>query len=267
MTTDMPNTAKKSTPNFDNTIVVIPARMASTRLPGKPLADLCGLPMIVQVWQRAKQANIGRVLIAAAEDEIANAVRSAGGDAILTDVNLPSGSDRVAQALALRDPNRDYEFVVNLQGDLPTIEAKAIRASLGAFLTHDADITTLVAQITQEDEVTNPNVVKAIARFGYGASTGTASDFVRQVDENLAPPFWHHIGIYAYRRAALEKFVQLPVSLREKQRSLEQMRALDNGMTIAVSRVDAIPFGVDTPQDLERARIVLQEQQMTEKKK
>ncbi len=244
-------------PNPSNTIIIVPSRMASTRLPGKPLADICGLPMIVQVWHRAKEANIGKVLIAAAEDEIAAVVRAAGGDAILTDSNLPSGSDRVAQALAMRDVERQYEFIVNLQGDLPTIDPKAIRACLGAFLTYDADITTLVSPIEDQEEIDNPNVVKAITQFAEGASTGVATDFVRTVDSKMQPPFWHHIGIYGYRRSALERFVQLPVSQREKSRSLEQMRALDNEMKIAVSRVNTVPFGVDTPADLERARTAL----------
>jgi len=246
-----------SAPDSSNTIVIVPSRMASTRLPGKPLADICGMPMIMQVWHRAKQAKIGNVLVAAAEDEIANIVRLAGGDAILTDANLPSGSDRVAQALAMRDVERRYEYIVNLQGDLPTIDPKAIRACLGAFLTHDADIATLVSQIDNEEEIANPNVVKAVTSFTDGSSTGLATDFVRNVGSDMQAPYWHHIGIYAYRRAALEKFVQLPVSQREKDRSLEQMRALDNGMKIAVSRVDTVPFGVDTPADLERARTML----------
>ncbi len=244
-------------PDSSNTIIIVPSRMASTRLPGKPLADICGMPMIVQVWHRARQAKIGKVLVAAAEDEIANTVRLAGGDAILTDANLPSGSDRVAQALAMRDAERQYEYIVNLQGDLPTIDPIAIRACLGAFLTHDADITTLVSQIDNAEDVANPNVVKAITGFADGASTSLATDFVRNVNDGMQGPYWHHIGIYAYRRAALEKFVQLPVSQREKDRSLEQMRALDNGMKIAVSRVDTVPFGVDTPADLERARTML----------
>jgi len=244
-------------PNPSNTIVIVPARMASTRLPGKPLADICGMPMIVQVWNRAREANVGKVLVAAGEDEIANAVRNAGGDAILTDVHLPSGSDRVAQALAMRDVEQQYEFIVNLQGDLPTIDPKAIRAVLAAFFIHDVDITTLVCQIDDQAEITNPNVVKAQVDFAEGASTGMATDFVREVGPQMQPPFWHHIGIYAYRRPALEKFVSLPVSKRESERALEQMRALDNDMTIAVSRVETIPFGVDTQNDLERAREIL----------
>ena len=252
------NTPKSNnTPNSGNTIVIIPARMASTRLPGKPLADICGMPMIAQVWNRGMEAKIGKVLVAAGEDDIASAIRNAGGDAILTDTNLPSGSDRVAQALAMRDPDRQFEYIVNLQGDLPTIDPKAIRACLGAFLTYDADITTLVAKIDNEEELTNPNVVKAITQFAQGASTALATDFVREMPDQTPPPFWHHIGIYAYRRSALEKFVALPVSAREQSRSLEQMRALDNQMKIAVSKVDVVPFGVDTQEDLALARQVI----------
>ena len=231
--------------------------MASTRLPGKPLADICGMPMIVQVLHRAMEANVGKTLVAAAEDEIAAAVRKAGGDAILTDANLPSGSDRVAQALEMRDVDHQYEYIVNLQGDLPTIDPRAVRSCLAAFLTHDADITTLVNQIKDEEELANPNVVKAITTFANRASTGIATDFVRSVEPSVQPPFWHHIGIYAYRRSTLERFVKLPQSEREKARSLEQMRALDNGMKIAVSRVDTVPFGVDTRDDLEKARTML----------
>ena len=244
-------------PNPSNTIIIVPARMASTRLPGKPLTDICGLPMIVQVMNRALEAKVGKVLIAAAQDEIAEAVRQAGGDVILTDANLPSGSDRVAQALAMRDIEGKYEYIVNLQGDLPTIDPKSIRASLATFLTHDADIATLVCQITDQSEVSNPNIVKAITSFAKGASTSVATDFMREIPADLPPPYWHHIGVYAYRRASLKKFVELPVSEGERARSLEQMRALDNDMKIAVCRVDTVPFGVDTPHDLERARLIL----------
>lgn len=244
-------------PDTSNTIVIIPARMASNRLPGKPLADICGLTMIQQVMKRGLEADVGTVLVAAAEDEIANNVRLAGGDAILTDAKLPSGSDRVAQALAMRDVERRYEFVVNLQGDLPTIDPDAIRTCLGIFKNFDVDITTLVANITDVDEVNNSNIVKAIASFSVGATSGIATDFVRELQPGAAPPYWHHIGIYCYRRTALEKFVSLPISQNERHRSLEQMRALDNGMKIAVAQVDVVPFGVDTSEDLERARAAL----------
>ncbi len=232
--------------------------MASSRLPGKPLADIAGLPMIVQVWKRACEADIGEVLVAAAEAEICAAITEAGGRAVLTDPDLPSGSDRSAAALALEDPERKYEFIVNLQGDLPAIDPAAISASLSPFASYDADITTLATKIDDEEEITNPSVVKAITSFEGNQPTALATDFQRILDADIKPPFWHHIGIYAYRRAALEKFVSLPVSKREAERSLEQMRALDNGMLIAITAIDTIPFGVDTPQDLERARKILE---------
>ena len=244
-------------PQPANTIIVIPARMASSRLPGKPLADICGAPMIVQVWRRAVEARAGKVLVAAAEDEIAGAVRQAGGDAILTSPDLPSGSDRVAEALAMRDRDGRYEYVINLQGDLPAIDPLAIRAVLTPFMTWDADIATLVAEITDREEFADPNVVKAVTGFAAGQTTAMASDFVRTLAKDSPPPWWHHVGIYAYRRAALEKFVSLPQSENEKVRSLEQMRALDNGMTIAAARIDTTPVGIDTPADLAKVRAMM----------
>jgi 3-deoxy-manno-octulosonate cytidylyltransferase (CMP-KDO synthetase) len=240
-----------------NTIVIIPARMASTRLPGKPLADIHGAPMIVEVWKRAQSANIGHVLVAAAENAIAEAVRAAGGDAMMTEPRLPSGSDRIAAALALRDPQRRFEFVVNLQGDLPTIDPLAMRRCLAGLTNADVDIATIAAPITDEADVANPNIVKAIAPLDGDREVAYARDFVRKVEADMLAPYWHHIGVYAYRRTALEKFVTLPVSAREKERSLEQMRALDNGMKIAVVKVDTVPLGVDTPADLEIARRML----------
>lgn len=235
------------------TIVVIPARMASTRLPGKPLADICGEPMIVQVLNRAREAGFPKVLVAAAEAEIAAAVAAAGGEAVLTDPALPSGSDRVAAALALADPERRFRYVVNLQGDLPTMDPHGISACLMALLDTGADIATLAALITDEAEVTSPNVVKAIAPLAQGRPVVMAEDFRREVKPDTGP-YFHHIGIYAYQRLSLERFVSLTPSARETERKLEQMRALDNGMSIAVARVDTVPFGVDTPEDLERAR-------------
>jgi 3-deoxy-manno-octulosonate cytidylyltransferase (CMP-KDO synthetase) len=240
-----------------NTIVVIPARMASTRLPGKPLADINGLPMIVHVWQRAREAKVGQVLVAAAEVEIVNAVKAHGGDAIVTDPALPSGSDRIAEAHELRDPGRKWEHVVNLQGDLPTIDSLAIRRCLAGLLNEAVDISTIAARIDNEADLSNPNIVKAIAPLTDEREVAFARDFVRILGPEHRPPFWHHIGIYAYRRAALERFVSLPVSANESARKLEQMRALDNGMKIAVVRVDSIPLGVDTPAELEQARQIL----------
>lgn len=240
-----------------NTIVVIPARMASTRLPGKPLADINGLPMIVHCWKRAVEAGIGQVLVAAAESEIAAVVRAHGGDAIVTNPALPSGSDRIAEALSLRDPQRRFQFVVNLQGDLPTIDSLAIRRCLAGLVNETADISTIAALIETADDAANPNIVKAIAPLSDQREVAFARDFVRQLGPEHQPPHWHHIGLYAYRRQVLERFVALPVSPREAARKLEQMRAMDNGMRIAVVRVDSVPLGVDTPQDLEAARRLL----------
>lgn len=240
-----------------NTIVVIPARMASTRLPGKPLADIHGLPMIVHCWKRAMEANIGQVLVAAAEVEIADAIKAQGGDAIVTNPALPSGSDRIAEALSLRDPNRRFSFVVNLQGDLPTIDTLSIRRCLAGLVNDTADISTIAARIEAEEDVANPNIVKAIAPLGEEREVAFARDFVRKTGPEHEAPFWHHIGVYAYRRPILERFVSLPVSAREAERKLEQMRALDHGMRIVVVRVDTVPLGVDTPHELETARRML----------
>ncbi|MGI9463377.1 MAG: 3-deoxy-manno-octulosonate cytidylyltransferase [Aestuariivirgaceae bacterium] len=240
-------------PDPANTIVLIPARMASARLPGKPLADICGTPMIVHVWRRAVEAAVGPVLVAAAESEIVTAVTQAGGDAVLTDPDLASGSDRIAAALAQRDPGGRYRFVINLQGDLPLIDPGAVRRCLAALASPDIQISTLAARITDDAEIANPDIVKALADL-EGQDLARADDFVRHLPDQAVAPFWHHIGIYGYRRDALDDFVKLPVSRHEKERRLEQMRAMDNGMTIAVARVDSIPFGVDTPADLDRAR-------------
>lgn len=242
---------------LQNTIVVIPARMASTRLPGKPMADIHGIPLIVHVWRRAVEANVGQVLVAAAENEIAETIRAHGGDAIVTTPALPSGSDRVAEALKLRDPEGQYRFVVNLQGDLPVIDSLAIQRCLAGLGNEAADISTIAAPIADETELANPNIVKVIAALSDGREVAFARDFVRLLEPQHPPPYWHHIGVFAYKRAALERFVALPVSPREEDRRLEQMRALDNGLRIAVVRVDTVPLGVDTPAQLEAARQIL----------
>ncbi len=240
----------------DDAIILVPARMGSSRLPGKPLADIAGAPMIVHVLRRAREADAGPVLVAAAEEAIAEAVQAAGGEVVLTDPDLPSGSDRIAAALAVHDPQRRYGIVVNLQGDLPTIEPADIRRCVEALRDTGADIATLAAEIRDPEEAANPNVVKAIAPLDR-EPVALAQDFVRKLPENAEGPFFHHVGIYAYRRPALERFVSLPPSKRERERKLEQMRALDNGMTIAVARVEHAPFGVDAPEDLERVRAIL----------
>ncbi len=234
--------------------------MASTRLPGKPLIDIAGEPMIVQVCRRALEAGAGRVVVAAAEPEIAAAVEAYGLEAVVTDPDLPSGSDRIAAALKQIDPQGRYGVVLNLQGDLPTIEPAVVRTCLDALSLPGADIATVAALITDPAEAANPNVVKAIAPLVDSRGPVKAVDFVRRLPEGSTPPYWHHIGIYAYRRQALERFVSLPPSAQEIERRLEQMRALDAGMTIAIERVDTVPLGVDTPADLERARILIASQ-------
>jgi 3-deoxy-manno-octulosonate cytidylyltransferase (CMP-KDO synthetase) len=240
-----------------NPIIVIPARLKATRLPNKPLADIHGLPMIVHVWKRAMEAGIGPVVVAAAETEIAEAVRAAGGQAVLTDPDLPSGSDRVWAALNAVDPQGAHDVVVNLQGDLPAIDPQVIAAVLKPLAEPQVDIATLVAAIRSEEERQNPNVVKAALAFAPGQDVGRALYFSRVPVPWGEGPHWHHIGIYAYRRAALTRFVDLPVGLLEAREKLEQLRALENGMRIDAALVDTVPDGVDTPADLERARALL----------
>jgi 3-deoxy-manno-octulosonate cytidylyltransferase (CMP-KDO synthetase) len=240
-----------------NPIVVIPARMASTRLPGKPLADIAGAPMIVHVWRRAKAANVGPVVVAAAEAEIAGAIRRAGGEAVMTAPDLPSGSDRVHAAVEVQDPDGAFDAVINLQGDLPTLDPEAIRLVARTLDESGADIATLAAEIRDTADRTNPSVVKPVVAWDAGGRTGRALYFTRASAPAGDGPLFHHVGIYAFRRAALAKFVSLPPSALEKREKLEQLRALEAGMTIAVARVDEVPLSVDTPPDLERARKLL----------
>ena len=240
-----------------NPLVIVPARMSSTRLPGKPLADINGTPMIVQVWQRAMEADIGPVVVACAEQVIFQAVSDAGGRAVLTDPDHPSGSDRAYEALCTIDPDVCYDAIVNVQGDLPTIEPEAVRAALQPLADAQVDIATLVSKITEEEEKDNPNVVKAAVSFVDGATIGRALYFSRQRIPSGDGPLYHHIGLYAFRRAALEHFIALKPAPLERRESLEQLRALEAGMRIDVALVDTVPLGVDTPADLERARQML----------
>jgi len=240
-----------------NPIVIIPARMASTRLPGKPLADIGGLAMIVHVLRRAEEAAIGPVVVACAEVEIKAAIEAAGGRAVLTDPNHPSGSDRIFEALQSVDPNGTHDAIVNLQGDLPVLDPLVVQACVRPLDDPGVDIATLVAEIEDDAERTNPNVVKAVVGFKDGHDMGRALYFSRQTVPYGDGPLYHHIGIYAYRRAALERFVSLTPGVLEQREKLEQLRALENGMRIDAVRVDTVPFGVDTPEDLERARIIL----------
>lgn len=237
-----------------NPIILIPARMASTRLPDKPLAQIGGLAMIVQVLKRAQEADCGRVVVAAAEAEIAEAVTAAGGEAVLTDPDLPSGSDRIHAALEMIDSAGAHDVIVNLQGDLPTLEAKLVRDCLAAL--DGADMATLVAEISDARERDNPNVVKAVLSLESGKKA-RALYFTRATAPYGDGPLYHHIGIYAYQRAALADFVSLPPSVLEQRERLEQLRALEAGMRIGVACVDTVPVGVDTPQDLELANRIL----------
>ena len=237
-----------------NPIIVIPSRMASTRLPGKPLAPIKQRPMILHVLDRAREADIGPVAVACADREIAEAVRAEGGTAVMTDPSLPSGSDRVHAALAILDPQGRHDIVVNLQGDLPTIPAGQLRAVVAPLSDPSTDIATLVAPIVSEEEANLPSVVKAACAFDRGRAVSPALYFSRAAIPSGDGPRWHHIGIYAYRRAALARFVALPESPLERRESLEQLRALEAGMRIACARVEHAPFGVDTPADLDRAR-------------
>ena len=250
-------------------IVMIPARLAATRLPGKPLADIHGVPLIVHVWRRAVAAELGPVVVACAEPEIAEAVTAAGGRAILTRPDHGSGSDRIFEALEALDPEERHDAVINLQGDLPDITPEVLRAVLAPLADPAVDIATLVAEITDPAERSDPNVPKVALVFSEPVP-GTpveAPPVARALYFSRAAvpwdggdperPLYHHIGLYAYRRAALARFVALPASGLERRERLEQLRALEAGMRIDAALVDTIPLGVDTPADLTRARELL----------
>lgn len=249
------HTANESTNFAMNPIVIIPARMASSRLPGKPLAEIAGKAMVTHVADRAHEANVGPVYVAAAEPEIADEVTRAGYHAVLTDPALPSGTDRVKAAIDIIDPDNTHDIIINLQGDMPTVDPTCVHNVLAPFADSSVDITTLANVIEDSDELADPNTVKAIAN--WHGNRGTATDFTRTVNASTGDVFYHHIGIYAYRRAALERFCSLPPSPREKSEKLEQLRAMEAGMRIDVMQVQAVPFGVDTPEDLEKARAIL----------
>ena len=240
----------------DDVLILIPARMASTRLPGKPLADIAGLPMIVQVLRRAEAARLGPVVVACDDETIATAVEKAGGRAIMTRADHASGSDRIFEALGVVDPNGRARIVVNVQGDLPTLAPADLAAALAPLDDPAVDIATLAAEIKTPQERTNPNVVKVI-----GAAVAPRRLRALYFTRATAPwgdgPLFHHIGLYAYRRSALETFVKLPPSPLEQREKLEQLRALEAGMRIDVTIVDSVPLGVDTPEDLETARTLL----------
>jgi 3-deoxy-manno-octulosonate cytidylyltransferase (CMP-KDO synthetase) len=241
-----------------NPILMIPARMASTRLPGKPLANIAGVPMIVRVWARAAAAGLGPAVVAASEPEVAAAVERAGGTAVMTDPALPSGSDRIWAALKVIDPEGRHDVVVNLQGDLPALDPAELRLVVDLLEKTGADIATLAAPIDNEADRTNTSVVKAVAAWNPEETQGRALYFTRAAAPAGDGILWHHVGLYAFRRAALERFISLPPSRLERREKLEQLRAVEAGMSIAIARVDSPPLSVDTPEDLARARALLQ---------
>ncbi len=235
-------------------MIVIPARLAATRLPDKPLAEIAGEPMIVHVWRRAMEADCGPVLVATDSQAVRDAVAKAGGEAVLTRPDHASGSDRIHEALLETDPNREFDTIVNLQGDLPTLDPNLVRACVAALHEGEADIGTIAAEIVREEERTNPNVVKVVGSPLPRGGVLNALYFTRATAPYGEGPLYHHIGLYAYRRAALERFVGLPPSPLETREKLEQLRALEAGFRIHVGLVDTVPLGVDTPADLARAR-------------
>lgn len=239
-----------------STIIMIPSRMASTRLPGKPLSDINGRAMILHCWDRAIAAQLGPVIVACGDREIYEAVDAAGARAVMTDPDLPSGSDRIYAALTEIDPDNEYDVVINLQGDLPTIDPDAIRAAAAA-LDDGADIGTIAARIVKPGERDNPNVVKVCAALGDDCRRARALYFSRATVPAGDGDHFHHIGLYAYRRQALADFVALAPGRLERRERLEQLRALEAGLRIDVSLVDSVPLGVDTPDDLETARKLL----------
>lgn len=243
---------------IQNTMVVIPTRLGATRLPHKPLADICGKPMIVHVWERAVEADIGPVIVASAEQEILDAVRSFGGEGILTNPDLPTGTDRIKAAMDTYDPQGSYTHVINIQGDLPTLDPSLVRHVLDPFKDPLVDIATLGTPITDPHELTDMNVVKIALSLKENASIGRALYFSRHLLPSGEGIHYHHIGLYAYTRDCLNRFVDLPVDALEVRERLEQLRALAHGMRIDVKVVETkAPFGVDTPADLEKAICII----------
>jgi 3-deoxy-manno-octulosonate cytidylyltransferase (CMP-KDO synthetase) len=244
-------------PASSDVITVIPARMQASRLPGKPMADIGGIPMIVHVLRRAQVARVGGGVVATDAAEVNAAVLAAGGEAVMTRADHASGSDRVFEAIGALDPNGRCQVVVNLQGDLPTLEPHLVPACVAPLSDPQVDIATLAAVIEDSQERTNPNVVKVVGTPLSAGDRLRALYFTRATAPYGEGPLYHHIGIYAYRRPALARFVGLAPSTLEKRERLEQLRALEDGMRIDVSVVDTVPLGVDTPADLERARAIL----------
>ncbi|MEM7567038.1 MAG: 3-deoxy-manno-octulosonate cytidylyltransferase [Pseudomonadota bacterium] len=242
-----------------NVLTLIPARMAANRLPGKPLAEIAGEPMIVHVWRRAVEAGLGRVVVAADDPAIVAACETVGAEAVMTRNDHPSGSDRIWEAAEAIDPGGEFETILNLQGDLPTLEPELPRACLAPLEDEEVDIATLGVAITDANEATNPNVVKIVGTpVDQAGARLRALYFTRATAPYGEGPLYHHVGIYAYRRQALQRYVSLPPSTLERRERLEQLRALEDGMRIDAAVVTASPLGVDTPQDLAKARAILE---------
>jgi 3-deoxy-manno-octulosonate cytidylyltransferase (CMP-KDO synthetase) len=239
---------------FQKTLVVIPVRLAATRLPNKPLADICGKSMIRHVWEKAVEADVGPVVVACGDSEIVQEVKSFGGEAVFTDPALPTGTDRVKAAADIYDPQNTYEYVINVQGDLPTLDPSLIREALDPFQDPLVDIATLATSIEDPHELTDGNVVKIALSVDGDETIGRALYFSRTLIPSGTGPHYHHIGLYAFQREALNRYVSLPVNALEVRERLEQLRALAHGMRIDVKVVNTkAPFGVDTAADLEKA--------------
>ncbi|MEP3476600.1 MAG: 3-deoxy-manno-octulosonate cytidylyltransferase [Hyphomicrobiales bacterium] len=238
-------------------LILIPARMQATRLPGKPMKDIAGEPMIVHVWRRACEADCGPVVVATDDQSIADAIYKVGGEAVLTRSDHPSGSDRICEALHKYDPEKKFNTIINLQGDLPVLDPEVVRQCAALLEDEDVDISTLAAEIVDESEKTNPNVVKMVGTE-IEQHHHRALYFTRATAPHGDGPHYHHIGIYGYKRASLEAFIKLPPSKLELREKLEQLRALEAGMRIDVAIVKTHPLGVDTQEDLDKARALLQ---------
>ena len=238
--------------NQENTAIIIPARLASTRLPNKPLLPINGKPMILHVWEQAVAAEIGKVIVATDSDQIKQVISEAGGNCELTRSNHQSGTDRIYEALENFDQNKNINFIINLQGDLPQINRECLSSVVNLLSDEAAEVGTLVCEMTDHDEINSKSIVKAIADINPNTKIGRAINFTRTPEPSINGNYLHHIGLYAYTRSALEKFVHLAPSTREIDQKLEQLRALDNQMRIDIQLIDFLPLGVDTPEDLEK---------------
>ncbi len=238
--------------NQENTAIIIPARLASTRLPNKPLLPINGKPMILHVWEQAVAAEIGEVIVATDSDQIKQVISEAGGNCELTRSNHQSGTDRIYEALENFDQNKNINFIINLQGDLPQINRECLSSVVNLLSDEAAEVSTLVCEMTDHDEINSKSIVKAIADINPNTKIGRAINFTRTPEASINGNYLHHIGLYAYTRSALEKFVHLAPSTREIDQKLEQLRALDNQMRIDIQLIDFLPLGVDTPEDLEK---------------